>query len=146
MNLSQSESVTESKASTASDVELRVKAELAHLSVIRAVASNLAVGQDFDLDTIADLKLAVDEVCSTLITRADSSSTLVCRFRLGADEIGVHASLPFRGEELPGRESFGWKVLSTLTDSAESWLDQPDKANGHRLAHIDIVKRRAARA
>ncbi len=48
-------------------VELRVAAEFEQLPVVRAVAETLAVLGDFTLDDVADIKLAVDEVCSELI-------------------------------------------------------------------------------
>lgn len=143
MNVNQSESLPDSESRAPGEIELRVDADLAHLAVIRAVVSNLAVGQDFDLDTIADLKLAVDEVCSALITRATPGSTLSCRFRLSADDIVVQASTLTRDDQLPSQESFGWKVLTTLADSVESWVDRSVSTNGQCLAHISIAKRRA---
>src|SRR2546423_3530913 len=39
-------------------IELRLAARLEHLPIIRSVAANLAIRADFDLDSIADLKLA----------------------------------------------------------------------------------------
>lgn len=143
MNVNEPGSHPEDEPRSPGDIELRVDADPSHLSVIRAVAGNLAMGQDFDLDTIADLKLAVDEVCSVLITRATTGATLVCRFAVTADEITVHASTLTRDDVLPGQESFGWKVLTTLTDTARSWVDRTVSSNGQCLAHISIAKRRA---
>ena len=61
-------------------VELRMAANPTQLSIVRAVAADIAMRQDFDLDAIEDLKLAVDEACSTLITLAAPDAVLSCTF------------------------------------------------------------------
>lgn len=75
---------------------------------------------DFDLDAIADLKIAVDEACSMLIMRAAKGSTLQCTF--GTDEAGISvvAEVDRDGGEPLDENVFGWHVLSTLTDEV-SW-------------------------
>lgn len=122
-------------------IELRLSARLEHLPIIRSLAATLAIRADFDLDSIADLKLAVDEACSTLITRAVPGSTLTCQFIVRADEIRFAAAVSSTSDEEPRRDSFGWRVLTTLTDHAESWVDQggPDY-----LVRIEITKRKTA--
>jgi len=43
------------------DIELRVPGEARYLPIIRSLAASIALREDFDLDFVADLKLAVDE-------------------------------------------------------------------------------------
>jgi len=57
-------SVAESGASV---VEIRISARPALIPTVRAVASDLAGRADFDLDAISDLRMAVDEACTTLV-------------------------------------------------------------------------------
>ncbi|WP_252194324.1 hypothetical protein [Rhodococcus sp. GOMB7] len=45
-------------------VELRIQATLDQLSILRALAATVAIQENFDLDAIADIKLAMDEICT----------------------------------------------------------------------------------
>ena len=114
------------------DVEIRLGAEAVHLPVVRAVAVNIAMRADLDLDAISDLELAVDEACSSLIVIADPGSLLTCRFTVAADDIVFRASVD-SGKEAPSTRTFGWRVLATLTDRARSWSEAGQ-------VHIELAK------
>ena len=47
-------------------LELRVPASRTQLPAVRAMAGDLAMRMDFDLDAVEDLRLAVDEASATL--------------------------------------------------------------------------------
>ena len=51
-------------------VLVQVKASALDLPPLRVVAADLAARAEFDLDTVADLRLAVDEAASELVTVA----------------------------------------------------------------------------
>jgi serine/threonine-protein kinase RsbW len=121
-------------------IELRLGARLEHLPIIRSLAATLAIRADFDLDAIADLKLAVDEACSTLITRAIEGSILACSFVVHSNEIRFSAAASSRTDNEPSTDSFGWRVLTTLTDEANSWVDKSELAG--YLVRIEITKRK----
>jgi serine/threonine-protein kinase RsbW len=121
-------------------IELRLGTELANLPIIRSLTSSIAMRADFDLDAIADLKLAVDEACSTLITRATPGTALLCTFTVHKDEIQFAVRAHAAEDVRPSQDSFGWRVLTTLTDHANSWV-QPDGTQ--HLVHIEVAKRRA---
>ncbi|RZQ62001.1 ATP-binding protein [Amycolatopsis suaedae] len=123
------------------DIEIRLGADLAHLPIIRGVASNIAMRADFDLDTIADLRLAVDEACSELITRATTGSSMRCRFTFDDDQLRFHGAVLSADRAVPDTGSFGWKVLTTLADEATSWAEAD--GTGH-VVHIALAKRRPA--
>lgn len=133
----------ETAAGSPDDIELRLAAKLDHLPIIRSIAANIAIRADFDLDAIADLKLAVDEACSTLISRAVPNTTLSCTF--GIYRAGIRFSAQARSltGAAPPRDSFGWRVLSTLADEVTAWVDGSGGPGGHRL-HIALTKRRSA--
>lgn len=122
------------------EIELRLGAELANLPIIRSLTSSIAMRADFDLDAIADLKLAVDEACSTLIPRATPEAALACTFKVSKDEIGFAVRVPSTSDAEPRSDSFGWQVLTTLTDHARSWVE-PDGTQ--HVVHIEVAKRRA---
>lgn len=124
---------------TPSDIEIRLGADLRNLSVLRAVAANIALRADFDLDSVEDTKLAVDEMCSTLITRAVPAATLTCCFLVSDEAIGVHAFVSSPNSQPIDQRSLGWRVLTTLTDSVNAWITDSSETGGH-LAHIEIRK------
>lgn len=128
------------KLATAGEVELRVAAVPEQLPVVRSVAGVVAMRADFDLDAIADLKLAVDEACSTLITLAESGEVMVCRLAaVEDDEFEFTVSVPSDRE--PSQETFGWRVLCALADEVTAWTEAPD---GAQLAYIRLARRKHA--
>lgn len=124
------------------DIELRLGASLIHLPVIRSVAASIAIRADLDLDSIADLRLAVDEACSTLITRAVPESTMVCRFTLADDEFRFTGTVASDSREAPSTGTFGWRVLTTLADSADVWLEPAARDGDGDRVHIELTKRK----
>src|SRR5689334_24541682 len=112
-------------------------ADPTQLSIVRAVAADIAMRQDFDLDSIEDLKLAVDETCSTLITLAAEDATLSCHFAVdGAGAVHVSARALVKSAAGPDEGSFGWRVLTALVDSVQTRVED---AEGF-VVHIDLVK------
>jgi serine/threonine-protein kinase RsbW len=121
-----------------SGVELRMAADPTQLSIVRAVAADIAMRQDFDLDSIEDLKLAVDETCSTLITMAaDDDAVLSCHFAVdGGGAVHVRAKIAGKSAAGPDEGSFGWRVLTALVDSVETRVEETEGF----LVHIGLVK------
>jgi serine/threonine-protein kinase RsbW len=109
-------------------VEIRVAASVTQLPIVRGLAETLVLLSDFTLDEVADIRLAVDEVCSTLIAVAAPSTSLHCRFTVGETELLVLVSGVAGNEGLPDQRSFGWHVLRTLTDAVEAKQDSYDSA------------------
>ncbi|CAM3051174.1 ATP-binding protein [Prescottella defluvii] len=99
-------------------IELRAPADASQLGPIRSVAASLAEQCGMTLDQIADLRLAVDEACSTLFRIALTGSEVVCRFRVSPDSLHFAACVATEGEDVDGpyERRFGWHVLRTLTD------------------------------
>jgi serine/threonine-protein kinase RsbW len=58
-------------------VEVRVAAKLENLAVLRTVVGAVGTYEDLDFDSVADLRLAVDEACTRLIRSATPDATLV---------------------------------------------------------------------
>lgn len=119
-------------------VEIRIPAAPQHLSAVRAVAADLAMHQDMDLDSVDDLRLAVDEACSSLVRLAAEGRTLTCRFTVLPGEIKVNVWVHSANNAGPSTRGFSWQVLQTLTDTAVSKVtkDGPDY-----LVRIQLAKR-----
>lgn len=120
-----------------SDIELRVPADARHLPIVRSLAASIAMREDFDLDFVSDLKLAVDEACSMLAGAAWPGADLRCRFRISAGLIEMTAAVVSTSDRPPDVQSFGWRVLTTLADTASARVDPV--AGGHRLV-IELTK------
>lgn len=125
-------------------VEVRVAATPLHLPSVRAVAADLAMRQDFDLDSISDLRMAVDEVCSALIRIAAPGSVLSCRFLVEPGQITVTARAFTPDGERPNEDSFGWWVLRSLTDDVTVTRVGEDEAGGPHAVDVELLKRCAA--
>jgi serine/threonine-protein kinase RsbW len=121
------------------DIELRLSADLVNLPIVRSVVATIATRADFDLDTIADLRLAVDEACSTLITRAVPGTIMSCRFTVPGDTLCFVGTVQSATGTEPSTRSFGWRVLSTLTDTVQSRVSS--NGQSYRL-NIELAKRR----
>ena len=124
--------IEELERNSGAPVELRVIADADQLPVVRAVAETLAVLGDFTLDDIADIKLAVDEVCSQLIAGAVPSAELTCSFVVGESGMQITTTSVVHEGRVPKSDSFGWHVLQTLTDSIS--LSASSVPNGSSVA------------
>lgn len=101
-------------------VEIRTPASPALIPTIRAIASDLAARADLDLDAIADLRMAVDEACATLVEVAAPGTRLQCTFHVLAARIEVDVQVQVRhADTTVSTETFGWRVLQTLADDVE---------------------------
>jgi serine/threonine-protein kinase RsbW len=100
-------------------LELRVPTTPTQLPAVRAMAGDLAMRMDYDLDAVEDLRLAVDEACATLAQIAAGDSPLTVVFETTRAGLHIDAWVPTaEGTEVP-RDGFGWAVLATLVDAVE---------------------------
>jgi serine/threonine-protein kinase RsbW len=100
------------------DVELRLPADSAYVSVLRTTTAGLAARLDFPIDDIEDLRIAVGEACALVLPEADPQGDLEAEFRLGEASLTVTVGVPTDGPRDPDYESFAWQVLSTLATEA----------------------------
>ncbi|MGH4021138.1 MAG: ATP-binding protein [Pseudonocardiaceae bacterium] len=124
-------------------VVVRVGAAAAYLAPLRAVAGDLATRADFDLDTVADLRLAVDEAAAELVGLATSGALLTGTFLAGEQGMEVTLSVPSAPERVLPDNTFGWRVLTTLVDEVRALHDQQD---GMPVTGILLRKRRGEQA
>ncbi len=98
-------------------IEMHTVASAIIIPTIRTVAADLAARADFDLDSIDDLRMAVDDVCAKLVQAAAEDGTLRCRFTVLAERIEVTAEVDADHlvDPLP-TGSFDRRVLESLVD------------------------------
>ena len=124
-------------------VEVRVAARLENLAILRSLVATIATFEDLDFDVVADLRLAVDEACTTLIRSAVPDSTLVLLIDPRQDEVVISASATCIGDQIMEPGSFSWHVLSSLTDEVSTFADGAGPAS-RRLFGISLTTRRAS--
>ena len=101
-------------------LELRVPTSPTQLPAVRAMAGDLAMRMDFDLDAVEDLRLAVDEACAILSSVAQGDSPLTVVFEATRESLRIDAWVPTDdGVDVP-RDGFGWAVLQALVDTVEA--------------------------
>ncbi len=119
-------------------VAIRLPATGVYLSVLRTATAGLAARLDFTLDEIEDLRIAVDEACAMLLSKAVPGADLECEFELRNDAMNVSVSvLTLDGIE-PSRDTFAWTVLNALAGAVDSRTDAD-----YRVV-IELTKRRAS--
>ncbi len=102
-------------------LELRTAASTVVIATIRTVAADLAARSDFDLDSIDDLRMAVDDLCAMLVRLAPADATLRCRFTAHPERIEVAADVDVDDDTgLPPTRSFSWRVLECLADEVSA--------------------------
>lgn len=102
-------------------LELRTAASTVVIATIRTVAADLAARADFDLDSIDDLRMAVDDLCAMLVRLAPADATLRCRFTAHPERIEVAADVDVDDDtEPPPTRSFSWRVLECLADEVSA--------------------------
>jgi serine/threonine-protein kinase RsbW len=105
------------------EVELRIPADSAYLTVLRTATAGLAARLDFTLDDIEDLRIAVDEACAMVLPQARDNSDLTCAFDLAATRLTVSVTAECDEPRPPDRDGFAWTVLTALTSEVRADVD-----------------------
>lgn len=107
-------------------VSLRLPADGAYLSVLRTTTGGLASRQDFTLDEIEDLRIAVDEACTLVLPPASTGHDLNVRLRATFSVSTTSLAVRVQGPNplLPGDGSYAWAVLEALAGDVDSGVEQ----------------------
>ncbi|ASO19859.1 serine/threonine-protein kinase RsbW [Actinoalloteichus hoggarensis] len=120
-------------------IEVRVAADPERVAVLRTVVAGLAMRADFDLDIVDDLRLAVDEACSSLVRLATPGTRLVARFQVAPSAITVAVTVAAPEDAMLRRDTFGWQVLTTLATEVTA-VARPSADRAGQLLEIEFVK------
>lgn len=119
------------------EVEVRVPAHNAYVSVLRTTTAALAARLDFTLDDVEDLRIAVGEASALVLAEAVAGSALECRFCLRPGDLVVTLTVPSDGPVARRPDPFAWQVLVTLASRAD--LEVGASTFGVRLQMISTV-------
>jgi serine/threonine-protein kinase RsbW len=99
-----------------SDVRLVIPADAQHVRLARLVASGVAATAGFHVEDVADFRIAVDELCATLLETTAHSVDLV--FRVDGDTVHVEGSTtgPAPSPPDPLRMDLARQILDVVAD------------------------------
>jgi len=120
--------------------EVHTVASAVAIPMIGTIAVDVAARADFDLDTIDDLRMAVDNACARLVRLAACNATLSCSFTVRLERIEVTAEVDVNDmvDPLP-IGSFGWWVLGCLADEVSAVV-LPGEPGEHGRVCILFIK------
>jgi serine/threonine-protein kinase RsbW len=127
-------------------IELRVAARLENLAVLRTLVGAVGAFEDLDFDVVADLRLAVDEVCTRLIRSATPDATLAIVVDPRDDDVLVEVSATCKTYDVVTPGSFSWHVLTSLADDVQTFHDGLAPAECGGVFGISLTTRRAGAA
>ena len=125
-------------------VELHVAARLENLAMLRTLVGAIGTFEDLDFDAVADLRLAVDEVCTRLIRSATSDATLVVVVDPHDEELVIEASAACETHDVVSPGSFSWHVLTSLADDVQTFHDGREPDGSGSVFGIMLTARRTA--
>lgn len=120
-------------------VELRVAARLENLAILRTLVGAVVAAEDLNLDTVEDLRLAVDEMCTQLIRSAGPDTTLVVVVDPRETDVVVRASAACDSEDVVEPDSFSWHVLTSLADEVETFHDGHETGSDRSVFGVSLT-------
>ena len=110
-------------APDSSTVTLRVPPLADHVTLLRTIISGIAARQDYTLEQVDDLRMAVEEAAVQLL-RHGNGSPLVLHATVAEDELHVELSTATAAREpVFDPSSFSWMILQALTDRLSATVD-----------------------
>jgi anti-sigma regulatory factor (Ser/Thr protein kinase) len=125
-------------------VELHVAARLENLAMLRTLVGAIGTFEDLDFDAVADLRLAVDEVCTRLIRSATPDAILTVVVDPHENELVVEASAACDTHDVVAPGSFSWHVLTSLADDVQTFHDGREPDESGSVFGITLTAPRAA--
>lgn len=125
-------------------IGVRVPASLEQLTMLRALAETVALIADFAIDEVTDIRLALDEVATSLIMDAVPGSALDCEFTYEAGRMFVRVRSIAASDGEIGQAGFGWHIVRTLTESISSAQAPFDGALSGYPTEVDFTWVRGA--
>lgn len=103
-------------------VTLTFAADTRNVALARTLAAAMAARADLPLDQLEDLRLAVDEAVTQILSTAPPGADVACEFRIDGHRVHVQITSSTTATSTPSTTSFGWTVLSALVDSVQARL------------------------
>ncbi len=116
-------------------VTLTFAADTRNVALARMVAAAMAARADLPIDQLEDLRLAVDEAVTQILSAAPRDADVTCGFRIDGDRVHVQITSSTTATSVPSTTSFSWTVLSALVESVEAEL-----SDGHLSISFSVSR------
>lgn len=115
-------------------IELSIPVRTDLVVLARLTAATLATRVGFDVEEIEDLRLAVEELCLSLVRSGDDGRLRLCYTREGDDLIAIECSF----EPAPGGQTNGPPVDDLSLRILDALVDEHGRSqrDGHRGAWL----------
>ncbi len=100
----------------ADEVVLTFPATVDNVRLARLVTSGIATRAGFDYDTVEDLRIAVDELCSVLVANAGGPQPLRLRFNGGSRHMEVRGDIAYASSKEPIVDELTRQILAAVVD------------------------------
>ncbi len=140
----QRDSVTESAPFRRHEVELRTLAAREQVPGVRALATELAMREDIDLDSVEDIRLAVDEVCAIMLANSMTDTVLAIRLLITGEHVEISASIALRDDGEPAVGSLSLSILRSLADTLDYWTSGDGDKRSFQLTFARSMRRAAS--
>ncbi|MEC3978855.1 anti-sigma factor [Amycolatopsis sp. H20-H5] len=117
-------------------IEVRTAAVPHVIPTLRTIVADIAMRQDFDLDAVEDLRMAVDEACSLLVPSA-TDGRLTCIFSWTENRVEVTVSVLADSPDHADDTGLSWQLLTALATSARRTVTP---AEGGYLSRVELVR------
>lgn len=117
-------------------IEVRTAAIPHVVPTLRTIAADIAMRQDFDLDAVEDLRMAVDEACSLLLPAA-CDGRLTCVFGWSTGRIEVSVSVLTDSPDHTDESGLSWQLLTALATSARRSVTPEAE---RYVSRVDLVR------
>ncbi|HUQ63179.1 MAG TPA: ATP-binding protein [Acidimicrobiales bacterium] len=111
------------------EVRLEVPAAPEYLRMARMMAAGVASRLGFTLEEVEDLRIAIDELCYSLVGRAGRPGTIRLRYVMSGDNLSIEGTGHFDDhlDDAPHLSPLSEQILGALTDecAVESGPDGP---------------------
>jgi serine/threonine-protein kinase RsbW len=106
-------------------IDVSGPAQAGTVGLLRAVAATLAARLGMDVAAIEELRIAVDEASSLLLTAGPAERLSMTIDTTADGQLAIRVSTDARIEALPidERTSWPWRVIRQLTTQAEASVD-----------------------
>jgi serine/threonine-protein kinase RsbW len=103
-------------------VRIIVPAALEYMRIVRLTASGIATRLGFDVDEIENLRVAVDELAST-VADAASGGELEIRFASANGQLHIEGHVPLGTGREPALDALSAQILNAVSNEYELRVD-----------------------
>ncbi|GAC02849.1 putative anti-sigma factor [Gordonia namibiensis NBRC 108229] len=115
---------------------LRVPAATDRLALVRALVETALYIDDWSLDDVIDAKVAVDEICSQIISAAAEGSSMEVVLHLASNGVVGEVRGDLVADVELDESTFGWRIVQTVTDTHT--IRYADTTPGHGTRRVTI--------